>query len=428
MDKTIFETGFSIDTSQIKFGVGITQEVGFEMKRLGAKNVLIVTDPNLSNSEPVEMSKRSLESEKISVSIFDQVHVEPTDISFKECIEYASQGNFDGFVAIGGGSSIDTAKAANLYTTHPAEFLTYVNAPIGSGTPVPGPLKPLVAIPTTGGTGSETTGVAIFDLISMKAKTGIAHRYLRPNVGLVDPNNSITMPKMVQACSGLDLLSHGLESFTAMPFSMREAPSSPEFRPAYQGSNPISDVWAAKAIQMCSKNIVSAVHDANDFESRSEMMLAATFAGVGFGNAGCHLPHGMSYPVAGMVTDNLVEGYPTDKPIVPHGMSVILNAPAVFRYTAPSNPERHLEAAQLMGADIKHANLEDAGDILAETIINLIKQIDIPNGLSAVGFKNEDAKALAMGAVPQHRVIKLSPRSVDEKDLEQLFLDSMKLW
>ena len=428
MDQTIFETGFSIDTSQIKFGVGITQEVGFEMKRLGAKNVLIVTDPNLSNSEPVEISKRSLESEKISVSIFDQVHVEPTDISFKECIEYASQGNFDGFVAIGGGSSIDTAKAANLYTTHPAEFLTYVNAPIGSGTPVPGPLKPLVAIPTTGGTGSETTGVAIFDLISMKAKTGIAHRYLRPNVGLVDPNNSITMPKMVQACSGLDLLSHGLESFTAMPFNMREAPSSPEFRPAYQGSNPISDVWAAKAIQMCSKNIVSAVHNANDFESRSEMMLAATFAGVGFGNAGCHLPHGMSYPVAGMVTNNLVEGYPTDKPIVPHGMSVILNAPAVFRYTAPSNPERHLEAAQLMGADIKHANLEDAGDILAETIINLIKQIDIPNGLSAVGFKNEDAKALATGAVPQHRVIKLSPRIVDEKDLEQLFLDSMKLW
>jgi hydroxyacid-oxoacid transhydrogenase len=422
------ETAFSIDTSSIKYGPGVTLEVGYEIARLGCKKILIVTDPNLADMPVIKRAYESLESEGLEVTVFDKVKIEPTDASFKDAILFATEGNFDGYVAIGGGSTIDTAKAANLYATYPADFLDYVNAPIGKGRAVPGQLKPLVAIPTTGGTGSETTGVAIFDLLEMKAKTGIAHRYLRPLVGLVDPDNVCSMPKMVQACSGLDLLCHGLEAYTALPFDHRNAPVHPGERPSYQGSNPISDIWATKAVEICSQNIVSAVHNADDYQSRSQMILAATFAGVGFGNAGCHLPHGMSYPVAGMVKDNIVEGYPEDHPIVPHGMSVILNAPAVFRYTAPYNPERHLQAAKLMGANIDGASLEDAGDILSEAIISLIKKIDIPNGLSGVGYSEADAAALARGAMPQHRVIKLSPRPVEESDLKQLFKDSMNLW
>ena len=422
------DTAFSIDTSSIKYGPGVSEEIGYEMSRLGSKSCLIVTDPNMRHSNAVSVTQNSLNKENIKVTIFDEVQVEPTDQSFKNAIQFAIDGQYDSFVAVGGGSSIDTAKAANLYSTYPDEFLAYVNAPIGMGKQVPGPLKPLIAIPTTGGTGSETTGVSIFDLIEMEAKTGIAHRYLRPLIGLVDPDNAKTMPKMVQACSGLDLLSHGLESFTAIPFHEREAPENPGARPSYQGSNPISDVWSTRAIEMCSKNIVSAVNNPDDYEARSQMMLAATFAGVGFGNAGCHLPHGMSYPVAGMVKNNYVDGYPSHHPIIPHGMSVILNAPAVFRYTGPMNPQRHLQAAELMGADISNSRIEDAGDILAETIVNLIRQINIPNGLSAVGYSESDAKNLAKGAIPQHRVIKLSPRQVTEADLEKLFLDSMQLW
>ena len=427
-NQLITDTAFTIDTSSIKYGPGVTEEVGYEMARLGARKVLIVTDPNIVTTDAVQIAHESLTSENIEVTIYDQVRVEPTDESFKDAILFATEGEFSGYVAIGGGSTIDTAKAANLYATYPADFLEYVNAPIGRGSPVPGPLKPLIAIPTTGGTGSETTGVAIFDLLDMKAKTGIAHRSLRPVMGLVDPDNAGTMPKMVQACSGLDLLCHGLESYTAIPFHEREAPENPGLRPSYQGSNPISDVWATRAIEMCTQNIVSSVHNSDDYESRSQMMLAATFAGVGFGNAGCHLPHGMSYPVAGMVENNFVEGYPEGMPIVPHGMSVILNAPAVFRFTAPMNPERHLQAARLMGANVENANAEDAGDILADAIIDLIRKIDIPNGLSEVGYSEADADALAKGALPQHRVIKLSPRPVEEKDLKQLFIDSMTLW
>ena len=422
------ETAFTMDTSSIKFGPGSTREVGFEIARLGAKRVAVVTDPRMAQLQPTAVVLESLRAEGIDAVLFDEVEVKPTDESFKAAIEFATEGDFDGFVSVGGGSSIDTAKAANLYSTFPADFFTYVNAPIGQGAPVPGPLKPHIAVPTTSGTGSETTGVSIFDLLEMKAKTGLAHRALRPVMGVVDPENSRTLPRMVAACSGFDVLCHGLESYTALPFSQREAAPDPGMRPSYQGSNPISDVWAIRAIEMVARNIVNAVEEPEDIESRSNMMLAATFAGVGFGNAGCHLPHGMSYPVSGMVREFVPEGYPDDHPIVPHGMSVILNAPAVFRYTAPTNPERHLHAARLMGADVSDAGPEDAGDVLADAIISLLRRIGVPNGLGAIGYTAEDAPALAAGAIPQQRVVKLSPRPVEEGDLRQLFLDSMRLW
>ena len=422
------ETAFTMDTSSIKFGPGSTREVGFEIARLGAKRVAVITDPRMAQLQPAAVLLESLRAAGIDTVVFDEVEVEPTDESFKAAIEFATDGDFDGFVSVGGGSSIDTAKAANLYSTYPADFLTYVNAPIGAGAPVPGPLKPHIAVPTTSGTGSETTGVSIFDLLEMKAKTGLAHRALRPTMGVVDADNSRTLPGMVAACSGFDVLCHGIESYTALPFSQREAPPDPGMRPAYQGSNPISDLWSTRAIEMVSRNIINAVEEPEDIESRSNMMLAATFAGVGFGNAGCHLPHGMSYPVSGMVREYVPDGYPDDHPIVPHGMSVILNAPAVFRYTAPANPERHLHAARLMGADISDAGPEDAGDVLADAIIALLRRIGVPNGLGAIGYTAEDAPALAAGAMPQQRVIKLSPRPVEEEDLRQLFLDSMRLW
>ncbi len=169
---------------------------------------------------------------------------------------------------------MDTAKAANLYATYPADLLTYVNAPIGQGKPVPGRLKPLIAIPTTAGTGSETTGVAIFDLLEMHAKTGIAHRALRPVMGIVDPENTRTLPKMVAACTGLDVLSHALESLTALPYHQRPAPESPRMRPAYQGANPISSIWASRSIEMIARSLVRAVENPSDEEARGQMLAA----------------------------------------------------------------------------------------------------------------------------------------------------------
>ena len=422
------EIAFEMATSSIRFGRGVTAEVGMDLAELKVRNVLVVADPNLRSLPPVTAVLESLETHRVPFRLFDAVRVGPTDESFQEAIRFATAGEFDAFVAVGGGSTIDTAKAANLYSTFPADFLDYVNPPIGKGLPVPGPLKPLIAVPTTAGTGSETTGVAIFDRASLHAKTGIAHRRLKPTLGLIDPENTRSQPAAVAASAGLDVLSHALESYTAIPFSDRPRPEHPILRPAYQGSNPISDLWSLEALRLVARYLVRAVEDPSDDEARSSMLLAASYAGVGFGNAGVHLPHGMSYPVSGLVRSFRPSGYAVDYPMIPHGMSVILNAPAVFRFTAPSCPQRHLSAAAILGADISRAKLEDAGQILAEQIINTMKRLHVPNGLRAVGYSRDDIPALVKGTVPQHRVTKLSPRPAGEEDLVRLFEDAMAYW
>ncbi len=422
------DTAFEMATSSVRFGHGVTGEIGMDLVDMGARRVMVVTDPNLSKLPPVAMVLESLERQKVAFSLFDRVRVEPTDESFQEAIAFAREQSFDAFVAVGGGSTIDTAKAANLYFCYPADLLKYVNPPIGEGKPVPGVLKPLVAVPTTSGTGSETTGVAIFDLVKMHAKTGIAHRRLKPTLGLIDPINLRTLPRMAVAATGLDVLSHAVESYTALPFDQRPAPGRPLLRPAYQGSNPISDIWSAEALRLVSRFLVRAVEDPEDEEARSWMLLAASYAGVGFGNAGVHLPHGMSYPVSGLVRDYRPPGYLVDWPLVPHGISVILNAPAVFRFTACASPERHLEAAGFLGVDVSRAKSADAGWLLADRITTFMERLGIPNGLSAIGYTREDIPALVEGTLPQHRVTKLSPRPADENELASMFEEALVGW
>jgi hydroxyacid-oxoacid transhydrogenase len=371
----------------------------------------------------------SLEHHRVRFTLFDRVQIEPTDESFADAIQAASGEPYDAFVAVGGGSTIDTAKAANLYSCWPADLLEYVNPPIGRGTPVPGPLKPLIAIPTTAGTGSETTGVAIFDYKPLRAKVGIGHRRLKPTLGIVDPENTRSLPPEVAAASGLDVLSHAIESWTAIPYQERPRPERPILRPAYQGSNPISDLWSMEALRLTSRYLRRAVADPSDDEARASMMLAASYAGVGFGNAGVHLPHGMSYPVSGLVRNYRAPGYNSvPKPLVPHGISVIVNAPAVFRFTAVASPERHLKAAEIMGADVSHAHPRDAGKILADAIIRLMQDLHVPNGLRGLGYTSSDIPDLVAGTLPQHRVTKLSPRAAGPDELSALFEDAMMAW
>ena len=422
------DTAFQMGASNLRFGEGTTREIGMDLSDMGLQRVLVITDPNLVDLPPVQTARESLESEGIEYDLFDRVRVEPTDISFKDAIAVATEGAYEGYVAIGGGSSIDTAKAANLFATYPDDFFAYINAPIGQGKPVPGPVKPLFAIPTTAGTGSETTGVAIMDLSGRHVKTGIAHRYLKPDLAIVDPENTRTMPSSIAAATGLDVLCHALESFTAIPYTERPRPSRPIERPAYQGTNPISDMWALKAIEMTTQYLPRAVRNPDDDEARAQMILAASLAGIGFGNAGVHLCHGMSYPVSGMVRDFKPTGMITDHAIIPHGMSVVLNAPPVFRFTGPARPDRHLQAAQIMGADISNASPDEAGHILADQIVAMMKHLEVPNGLSAIGFTESDIPALVEGTLPQHRVTKLSPRPANAEDLEHLFKDAMVAW
>jgi hydroxyacid-oxoacid transhydrogenase len=423
------DTAFQMSASNIRFGTGITREIGMDLQDLRVKRTLVVIDPALISLPAGAVTLDSLKAANIDFDVFDEVSVEPTDLSFRRVIEVASGGNYDSFVAVGGGSTIDTAKAANLYSTHPVgDFFDYVNAPIGQGLPVPAPLKPLIAVPTTAGTGSETTGVAIFDYLEKKAKTGIAHRYLKPTLGIVDSDNTASLPAAVAASTGLDVLSHALESYTAIPFTSRPKPARPLERPAYQGSNPISDIWALRALEIVSEYLIRAFEDTTDEEARGQMLMASAIAGIGFGNAGVHLPHGMSYPVAGMVQDYQPAGYDVDHPLIPHGISVILHTPAVARFTAPSDPARHLRAAAALGANISDVDARDAGEVLANRVIEIMQQLNMPNGLSAVGYGQEHIPALIEGTLPQHRVTKLSPVEATEEKLQGLFTDSLTIW
>lgn len=355
--------------------------------------------------------------------------------SIKEAIAFAKPLNCDAFLAVGGGSVIDTAKLMNLYTSFPeADFMDFVNAPLGKGLPIQGKLMPLIAVPTTAGTGSETTGTAIFDLVSKKAKTGIAHRNLKPTLGICDPLNTRTMPSAVHASSGLDVLCHSLESWTAIPYYERTPrPQNPINRPAYQGANPISDIFSLQALRSTVKYLPRAVRDPDDHEAQSQMLLAATLAGVGFGNAGVHLCHGMSYPISGQNPGYQHKGYDVNMPIIPHGVSVAVTAPAVFRFTGASNPERHLAAAEAFGVDISNVKKESAGEVLAEALAEfLIGLGDQPRGLKDLGFGREHIDSLVEGTIPQARVLMLAPnldtQNVDEEreQLRTLFEQSLE--
>ncbi len=419
---------FTAHASAVVFGPGATNEVGARIAALGCRNVMVITDRRIAELPVVANAVGSLEEAGVAFEIFADVRVEPTDASWQEAIDAAVAGGFDGFVSVGGGSTIDTAKIANLYSTWPADFMDYVYPPLGRGVPVPGPLKPHIAIPTTAGTGSETTGNAVFDLSSAHVKTAISHRYLRPTQGIIDPDNTRTMPPMVAACSGLDVLCHALESYTAIRFDQREAATDPLKRTVYQGANPLSDLWAARAIELGAQNLARAISDPQDEDARAAMFLASTTAGIGFGNAGVHLPHAMSYPVSALARDFVAPGYPDDHTLVPHGMSVILTAPAIFRWTATADPARHLESARLLGADVRSVHPDDAGHLLAATLIELMKQVGMPNGLNAVGITVDDLDHLVQGTLPQSRITQLSPRTATEDDYREIFRQSMTIW
>jgi hydroxyacid-oxoacid transhydrogenase len=413
--------------STIRFGEGATREVGTDLVELGCRRVLAFIDPAVLARYPGESALESLRSAGLTFDVFTDIRCEPTDGSFREAIAAASSGRFDGFLAVGGGSTIDTAKAANLYATWPADFMEYVNPTLGRGTTPPGPLKPLIAVPTTAGTGSETTAVAVFDFERERVKTGIANRYMRPTLGVLDPENTRSCPTAVAASAGLDVLSHALESFTARHYRQRDRPERPSLRSAYQGANPISDVWALESLRIMAECLPRVYADSSDDEARGRMLLAASYAGMGFGNAGVHLPHAMAYPVAGQVEHYQPAGYSTDHAMVPHGTSVIVHTPAVCRMTGPVAPERHLQAAAALGADVTAVPLTSAGDVLAERVLHFMRVTDQPMGIAAFGYTEADIPRLVDGTLVQARLLKLSPLDPTPAVLAELFRGSLRL-
>lgn len=422
------DTVFTMKSTPYKFGAGATDEIGDDLTALGLKRVLLVTDPGVVATKLPDRVLALIREKGIEAEIFQGVSVEPTDTAVKAAIEFAQNFKADGYVAVGGGSVMDTAKIMNLYVTYPAPFLTYVNAPIGEGRPVPGPLKPMVCLPTTAGTSSENTAVAIVDMTELHVKTGISHHHLRATLGILDPLNSLSMPPMVSACSGADVLTHAIESYTALAYDEREKPVRSSDRPPYQGANPISDIWCEKAIKLVGEFLPKVVKDGQDIEARTQMMLATIYGGMGFGNAGVHIPHAMGYPIAGNVRDFHPADYPHKKPLVPHGMSTALGAPASFLFTAKAKPSRHKQIAEWMGVKTRGSSADVTGKALREAFIRFMQSIGLPNGLQAVGYTAADIPALTEGTLKQKRLLAIAPQQVTQKSVEKIFEQSLVVW
>jgi hydroxyacid-oxoacid transhydrogenase len=420
------ETVFTYGAPDLKFGAGAADEIGFDLSRYGVRRVLVVTDAGVAATGSPQRVADAIRRYGIEAHVFAESHVEPTDASLRYAVDTARAGGpWDAFVAVGGGSSIDTAKAVNLLTTNPGDLMDYVNAPVGGGRAPSQPLKPLVAVPTTTGTGSESTTICVLDVLDLKVKTGISHARLRPTLAVVDPLLTMTQPANVTAACGMDILCHALESYTAMPYTAFER-KAPKQRVPYCGANPVSDMWSERALGLLATSFRRAVNRGDDVDARNDMALAATFAGLGFGNAGVHIPHANAYPIAGQVRDFRPKDYPSDEPMVPHGMAVSLTAPEAFRFTFAAAPDRHVRAAKLLDPDAPMP--ADPASLLPDVLTRLMRDIGLPDGVAGVGFGSDDVDELVEGALKQQRLLATAPREVTADDLAGIFRRSMSLW
>lgn len=420
------EYAIAIDGNKTIFGTGALAEIGSHAKNLGMKRVALYTDARVGKLPPVETVVKSLTDIGINVSVFDNVEIEPSDRSLKAAIRFAEDDNFDGFISVGGGSVIDTCKAVCLYSSYPPEnFLDYVNQPLGKALPVPGPLKPHIACPTTFGTASECTSVAIFNFLDLGTKAGISNRAIKPHMGIIDPEALRTLPTPVVAANGMDVFSHAVESYTARPFTHRLAPADPTARPVIQGANPFSDLNCLEAIRLIGENLNSAIDDPDNFSVREKLSFAGLLAGIGFGTAGCNLPHGMSYAVSGLVKNYRAKGWPQDNPLVPHGFAVIVNTPSVFRFMGPTCPERHADAARSFGIEVGDTA---PGNALADGLIDIMSSIGAPNGLEDLGYTIDDLDALTDKGWKQRRVVDNAARQITRDEMKEIFAGAFTYW
>ena len=415
--KSEHDTVFTVRNVQVKFGEGVSAEIGFEAKRLGMTKVLVVTDRNLCDSTDIpEYIVGKIEEAGVKADIYDGTNIEPIDTEVVKGIESAMGCGYDGFIGLGGGSSIDTAKIINLYTTYPTEdFRDYLSPPVGRGKPVPGPIMPLIAIPTTAGTGSENTPVAVVDLLEEKLKVAVSNAYLLPSYALLDPVLTVSLPPYYTSSTGMDALLHSIEAYTCIPYNTRVRPESPSKRPVYVGSNPVSDLFALSSIELIGQNLRKAYHQPDNLEARHNMLLAAHLGGA-FGNAGVHIPHALSYPLAGRKHD------------LPHGIAVCVTGVAALEFLEPVVPEKLRKIANLLGENTENLSKAEAASKAKEAIIGLMRDIGFPSGIVELGFDESDIDELGEAGSKIQRLLSCSPRQVRLEDVKEIYRKSLHNW
>lgn len=449
-DITTFDRCYDIKSTSVRFGVGAIDELGRECRRLRMSRVLVLTDRHVSSLEFFSAAVEAIRGSGVDAIVCSDVAVEPTDVSFAACGDVLRESRADGVVSVGGGSVMDTAKAASVWAVREPgdELLDFFSLPLGRNKQPPRSLVPHIACPTTCGTGSECTAIAVCDVVSKHRKAGMMHKAMTPTMAIVDPAACYSLPRSVLAASGFDVLSHAIESYTARSHTQRlqlfpADKSKPVLRPSTGGRNPFSDIGCLAALEYVGRSYLKAVSDSSDVSAINDMVFASTVAGTAMGSAGCHIPHGMSYPVSGNVPATYRPPFPYPggdgscefpkcdgvPPVLPHGFAVALHTPAVCRMLqSHGDVECHNRMRRILEAlGVSDIRKEEAGYYLADLLISYLKQNNMPRGLSHVGFTDLEIAALA-AKCQERRLLGNAPFEVELEHLQHMYKDAAAYW
>jgi alcohol dehydrogenase class IV len=383
---------------QLLFGRDAVRQLGEVAGRLGARRVLVVTDPILARAGLLERIRQPLAAAGITVESYSEGEPEPSLRAAEACLGVARQFRPDALLGLGGGSNMDLAKITATLLAHGGSPRDYIG-----DDKIPGPVGTLICVPTTAGTGSEVTAATVLTDSENQMKVGVLSNYLRPRAAVVDPLLTVSCPPKVTADSGIDALTHAIEAYTAVDNA--DFPLPPGERTVYQGRHPLGDCLAERAISLVGAFLRRAVADGNDLEAREGMALAATLAGLAFSNVGVALVHALEYPVGGATHCS-------------HGAGNGLLLPFVMRFNLPARRREFAAIARLLGEDVTGLQEQQAAERAITAVERLRADIGIPLRLRDLGVRTEQLRPFAEKACAVKRILRVNPRPVTPDDAE----------
>ncbi|GIV85419.1 MAG: alcohol dehydrogenase [Candidatus Roseilinea sp.] len=387
-------------SDEILFGCGAAERIGVEARHRNLSRALIVADPNMVKAGLVDALRRSLDESQVESHVFEGSAPEPGTMAVNAAADAARAVKPDFIVGLGGGSNMDVAKVAAAVYTHGGSAADYFGE-----NKVPGPTVPVIAVPTTAGTGSEVTAVAVIEDEARHLKLAVASSYLRPRLAVVDPLLTLTCPPNVTAESGMDALVHAVEAYTVIGYNAMDVP--PDARPQFTGRQPITDALAERAIRLIGRNLRLAVYQPKNIAAREGMHLAALLAGMAFSSAGLGAAHALQYPVGAATHTS-------------HGLGTGLLLPYVVEYLLPAAPRRFARIAAWLGEEVKGMSAAEAGRRCVEAIQRLKQDVGLPMRLRDIGVGEAHLRPMAQQAAMYQRLLRMSPRPLDVAGLEQI--------
>jgi alcohol dehydrogenase class IV len=420
------ETVWHLQMPELRFGRNAVSELGFQFRDLGVSegaHGLVITDENLVDLGHATRVTDELGDAGFETDVYDSVEREPSIAAIEECLSFVrdekGEEGYDFYVGFGGGSCMDTAKATRAVIENGGEVLDYVAEPTGEGEALTESNVPLILMPTTAGTGAETSPVAILSVEEKNIKEGISSNHVRADAAVLDPTFTTTLPPDITARTAMDALDHAIEGYTTHEFDSLLRASDPASRPTYAGRTPITNQFSEAAISLLSNNVRQVVNNGDDIEARSAMLQGALFGAIAGLTAGATLCHAMAYPVGNR--------YHTF-----HGETIAVLTPAsTLGYNAASDPERFARVAEMLGADTSGMHTRDAAMEAKAEYIRLQRDLNVlPSGLAELAdITEEDIDWLAAQTVEtQERLLRTNPRPVTQEDVHDIFMDSLHNW